>query len=244
MDYLQLAYSGGSLPLSITGAFLQNLKDQTIDEVIGANLRRLRKVEAVTLAQCAEVFSFLVGESFSEAKLSRWESGSYHFKLDDLLSLSQIYGVNLIGLLTPADDTVTHIRHGDSLYPIERYQYDFFIDPRGSFLDRATNLIERKAAGAYDVHEALDDLQSNLGRKAGLADLQASLKSFGFLERWAKQIVDGQKALQEFVDDQEAFHNFAAELKDRVAKKEGNAELEDKVAKEEGDADGINQENG
>ena len=178
------------------------MKAQTIDEVIGSNLRRLRESESLTLAQYAGTLTFLVGESFSEAKLSRWETGRYHFKMDDLLLMSRIHGVNILGLFIPGDRTVTHIRVGDSLYPIDRYRTDFFLDPRGSFRDRATDIAERKRHGAWDVDAALDDMEKRLGEKGGIGDFHSTFRDmFGGLERYAKQIEDGNKALEQLGKD-------------------------------------------
>jgi transcriptional regulator with XRE-family HTH domain len=186
---------------------LQEVQAQTIEQVIAANLRALREEEALTLAQCADVFTFLFGETFSESKLSRWETGNYHFRLDDLHYLARIYGVSVLGLFTPLDDKVTHIRVGDDLYPVERYKYDFFIDPRGAFLDRATNIAERAKEGNRTVQAALDDLDRRLGTKAGLADLHSTLKGFGALERYAEEIEDNRKALEQLAKElQEAIH--------------------------------------
>jgi transcriptional regulator with XRE-family HTH domain len=83
------------------------MKVQTMNEVVGANLRKFREAEGLTLAQCAMTITYLT-DSFSESKLSRWENGKYHFTLEDLHFMSLIYGVGILGLLTPAKD-VTHI---------------------------------------------------------------------------------------------------------------------------------------
>jgi transcriptional regulator with XRE-family HTH domain len=166
----------------------QEVNSKTIDEVIGGNLRTLRDRESMTLANAAETIGWFGRVSFSEAKLSRWETGHYHFTMDDLFLMSQVYGVNVFGFLTPTDRTITHIKVGDSLYPVERYRYDFFIDPQGAFIDRATDIAQRKKHGAWDVEAALDDVRDRLGDKAGLADLHSTLELF-------RQIADGTDPL-------------------------------------------------
>ncbi len=179
---------------------------QTIDEVIGANMRFLREGEALTLVQCAETLAFLTGKTFSEARLSRWETGHYSFTINDLHTVSQIYGVNLMGLLKPIDDDVTHVQtfYG-SLYPVDSYVYDFFIDPRGTFADRAEQFAERNKAGTRDVVDALNDIRYNLGDKGRIGDLHMKIKAF------RKEILDTkkhwdrtEKELQEIVAANEA----------------------------------------
>ncbi len=178
----------------------QEVNSKTIDEVIGSNLRTLRDRESMNLANAAETIGWFGRVSFSEAKLSRWETGRYHFRMDDLFLMSQVYGVNVLGLFIPDDKTVTHIKVGDSLYPVERYRTDFFLDPRGSFLDRATDMSERKRHAAWDVDAALDDVRDRLGDKAGLADLHSTLELF-------RQIADGTDPLSK----------LAKELEERAA---------------------------
>lgn len=150
---------------------------KTIDQIIGRNLRALRKRETLTLAQAAEVLTVLLHRPLSEASLSRWEGGYNQFTAVDLYGWSQIYGVNVIALLQPADD-VTHIHVNDRDVPVDSYAYDFFIDPRGTFTDRAGRLAERRSEGTTDVVDALNDVRDRLGRKGRLADLHASHKAF------------------------------------------------------------------
>jgi transcriptional regulator with XRE-family HTH domain len=154
----------------------QEVNAKTIDEIIGGNLRRMRNAEALTLAECADALAFLTGESFSEATLSRWETGHYHFKMDDLFLTSQIYGVNVISLLQPADD-VTHVHVSGRDVPVDSYAVDFFIDPRGTFTDRAKNIAERNAEGTRDVVDALNDIRDRLGKKGRPADLLAAINT-------------------------------------------------------------------
>jgi transcriptional regulator with XRE-family HTH domain len=155
---------------------LQNVKAPTIDEVIGGNLRALRESESLTLAQCADTLTALTDQSFSEAKLSRWETGRYRFTVNDLHLISQLYGVNLLALLKPTDDTTTHIRVGETRYPIDSYIYDFFVDPRGKFTDRAKRLAERRTEGTPNIVDALNDIADQLGDKGRLGDFHSSLQ--------------------------------------------------------------------
>ena len=215
----------------------QEVNAKTIDEVIGGNLRELRSAEDMTLADAAETIGWLAGNSFSEAKLSRWETGRYHFTMDDLFLMSQVYGVHLISLLTPADPTVTHIRFLDNLYPVERYRYDFFIDPQGAFADRASNIAERNRRGVYDVAAALDDLRDRLGDKSGLADLHSTIEYF-------RQVAAGTDPLSEFAKEVDARiaagpqpDDQSAELGELVRRR-----LREKREKREGTDDGVTQE--
>jgi transcriptional regulator with XRE-family HTH domain len=150
---------------------------RTIDQVIGRNLRALRRSEALTLAEAAEVVAVLTHKPLSESSLSRWETGYNHFTVTDLYEWSQVYGVNLIALLQPQDD-VTHVHVSDRDVPVDSYAVDFFIDPRGTFTDRARNFAERNAEGTRDVVDALNDITDRLGKKGRLADLHASYAAF------------------------------------------------------------------
>jgi transcriptional regulator with XRE-family HTH domain len=149
---------------------------KTIDQVIGLNLRALRHREALTLAEAAEGVAFLTGRPVSEPSLSRWETGYNHFTVPDLYEWSQIYGVNIIALLQPADD-VTHVHVNGRDVPVGSYAYDFFIDPRGTFTDRARNIAERNAEGTRDVVDALNDITDRLGEKGRPADLLAAINT-------------------------------------------------------------------
>jgi hypothetical protein len=166
---------------------------QTIDEVIGANLRTMRG--DLSLIKCAETIAFLTGKSFSESRLSRWETGLYTFTVNDLHTLSQIYGVNLMALLRPVDETVTHIEtfHG-SLYTVDSYVYDFFIDPRGTFTDRAEKFKERNAAGTRDVIDAINDVRDQLGTKGTIEDRYSSYKELQRIYKDLKEKVEANEA--------------------------------------------------
>lgn len=150
---------------------------QTIDQIIGANIRALREREALTLKDAAEVLAVLTGRSLTESSLSRWEGGYNQFSAADLYLWSQIYGVNVIALLQPADD-VTHVRVNDRDVPVDEYALDFFIDPRGTFTQRAQQFAERRNEGTRDIVDALNDIRDRLGEKGRLADLHASYKAF------------------------------------------------------------------
>lgn len=147
---------------------------QTIDQIIGGNLRVLREREALTLKEAAETVALLTGRSLTESSLSRWEGGYNQFSAADLYMWSQIYSVNAIALLQPQPH-VTHIRIYNRDVPTELYAYDFFIDPRGTFTERARRLLEREKHRGPDIGAALDDIQDRLNVKAGLADLHAAL---------------------------------------------------------------------
>jgi transcriptional regulator with XRE-family HTH domain len=160
---------------------LQEVQTQTIDQAIGANMRTLRETEGLTLAQCADTLWYITGESISEAKLSRWETGKYRFNVSDLHLISQVYGVNLLALLKPVDDDITHIDFGLYTIPVDDYVYDFFVDPRGRFVDRAERLAERRGEGdgTRDVLDAINDIRDRLGKRGSLGDLHSSMLYFG-----------------------------------------------------------------
>jgi transcriptional regulator with XRE-family HTH domain len=149
---------------------------KTIDQIIGRNLRALRHGEALTLAEAANAIANLTGRPLTESSLSRWEGGYNHFTAVDLYEWSQIHGVNVIALLRPADD-VTHIRVNGRDVPADSYSVDFFIDPRGTFTDRAKNIAARNAEGTRDVVDALNDITDRLGKKGRLADLDGAINS-------------------------------------------------------------------
>ena len=180
---------------------MQETQAATINEVIGRNLHRLRKSEKLTLAQTAETLTWL-GQPFSEAKLSRWEAGKYRFTIEDLQLLSQAYGVSLLGLLKPAEnDATTHIQVGDSLYPFERYVYDFFVDPRGSITDRARDVATRRKEGTRDIVDALNDVEDHILERGRIADMYSGVQQvrgvFGAVDRAAKQMKEVERALKQ-----------------------------------------------
>jgi len=209
---------------------LQDVQEATIDEVIGGNLTLLRA--GMTLAETADTLSALTGQSFSEAKLSRWENGKYRFTVHDLHLLSQVYGVNLLGLLKPSDGT-THIQVGNSLYPIDVYMYDFFIDPRGSLTERATVIAERNKEGTRDVIDALNDVADHLGEKGQLADFHAGLQRF---RATARKVIDDDRTMKrvtrKLIDGDQAMKRTARQMRDAA---QAMQELQ-------GDDDGIDQE--
>ena len=149
---------------------------KTIDQIIGRNLRDLRHGEALTLAEAANAIANLTDRPLTESSLSRWETGYNQFTAVDLYEWSQIHGVNVISLLQPADD-VTHVHVNGRDVPVDSYAVDFFIDPRGTFTDRAKNIAERNAEGTRDVVDALNDISDRLGKKGRLADLDGAINS-------------------------------------------------------------------
>jgi transcriptional regulator with XRE-family HTH domain len=221
----------------------QEMKMATIDEVIGSNLRELRKAESVTLAQGAVTIGWLAAESFSEAKLSRWETGQYHFAMDDLFLMSQVYGVNVLALLRPDRDIlnvrITHIQVRDRLYPVERFQYDFFIDPQGVFADRADDLAQRSRQGSRSVQAAFDDVRDRLGDKAGLADLHSTLDLFRQIRAGTDPISKLAKELEERIaaDEYPEDPNGDAEIGELVRRR-----IREKRQKREETDDDVNQE--
>jgi transcriptional regulator with XRE-family HTH domain len=161
------------------------VKVLTIDQIIGANLKELIEDEGLTVDDAADALAGLSGETWSDVKLWRWESGKYNFKAADLFLLSRIFGRNVIAFLEPPKEVgtknkkekVTHVIVDGTTYSVERYRADYLLDPRGSFLDRATDLAERKKNAPWDVEAALTDIKDNLGERAQLADFHAALKS-------------------------------------------------------------------
>ena len=149
---------------------------KTIDQIIGRNLRDLRHGEALTLAEAANAIANLTDRPLTESSLSRWETGYNQFTAVDLYEWSQIHGVNVISLLQPADD-VTHVHVNGRDVPVDSYAVDFFIDPRGTFTDRAKNIAERNAEGTRVVVDALNDISDRLGKKGRLADLDGAINS-------------------------------------------------------------------
>jgi transcriptional regulator with XRE-family HTH domain len=143
---------------------------KTVDQIIGANLKRLRQAEAMTLGDVAVVLTHLGFGSFSEAKLSRWENGLYPFTVNDLHMLSQVFGVNIVAFLKP-DKNTTRVETPGGIVPAETYAYDFLIDPQGRFTERARRIAARKKHGAWDVDDALDDIDDQLKDKGRIADL-------------------------------------------------------------------------
>jgi len=174
------------------------VKVLTINQIIGANLKDLIENEGLNVEQAAEALTALTRQTFSEVKLWRWESGNYHFKATDLFLLSRILGRNVMAFLEPpkevgtrnSKEKVTHVIVGETTYTVERYRLDYFLDPRGSFLDRATNLAARKKEAAYDVEAALDDIRDNLGERALLADFHAALEGIRRTLRTRNDIVE------------------------------------------------------
>lgn len=152
------------------------MKAQTVDEIIGDNLARLRKSESLTVEQAAGVLELVTGQSFSLPKLWRWEQGKYRFKTTDLFLMSQFYGVNVMAFFRPADPTITHVHIDGADIPKDDYLVDFFIDPRGAFITRATTLIERSKQGSRTVYAALADIEDRLADKAGPGDLYTAIQ--------------------------------------------------------------------
>jgi transcriptional regulator with XRE-family HTH domain len=160
------------------------VKVLTIDQIIGANLKKLIEDEGLTVDEAADALAGLSGETWSDVKLWRWESGKYNFKAADLFLLSRIFGRNVIAFLEPPKEVgtknkkekVTHVIVDETTYSVERYRADYLLDPRGSFLDRATDLAERKKNAPWDVEAALTDIKDNLGERAQLADFHVALK--------------------------------------------------------------------
>lgn len=154
------------------GTSLQEVQEATIDQIIGGNLRILRETQHLTLRETADTMAFLTGDPWSEAKLSRWETGRYRFTVTDLHVLSQLHGVNLLALLNPGND-VTHVAVAGRRYGTDTYMYDFFIDPQGTFADRARAFAERRDKGTIYVVDAIGHITDTLNdttRNPSLAD--------------------------------------------------------------------------
>jgi hypothetical protein len=78
--------------------------------------------------------------------------------------------------LKPIDDDITHIDLGNQTASIDGYVYDFFVDPRGRFADRADRLAERRGEGdgTRDVLDAINDIRDRLGKRGRIGDFYSS----------------------------------------------------------------------
>jgi hypothetical protein len=96
--------------------------------------------------------------------------------------MALLHGVNVLALMSPVDikgldSVIFDTNEGyDNLFDIDEYHYNLFIDPRGSFSDRARDIAAREKEGAWDVHAALNDLENVWGEKGGLSELHSSIK--------------------------------------------------------------------
>jgi transcriptional regulator with XRE-family HTH domain len=201
------------------------VKVLTIDQIIGANLKELIEDEGLTVDEAADALAGLSGETWSDVKLWRWESGKYNFKAADLFLLSRIFGRNVIAFLEPPKEVgtknkkekVTHVIVDETTYSVERYRADYLLDPRGSFLDRATDLAERKKNAPWDVEAALTDIKDNLGERAQLTDFHAALKQtrleIRMLRGMRKNALDNPTP--ENIADYEMFAKDAEAISDR-----------------------------
>jgi transcriptional regulator with XRE-family HTH domain len=148
-----------------------------MDQIVGRNIIRLREQQGLNLRDCADILSRITGDGYTAAKLSRWETGQYHFTFDDLYVLSLIYGVGLQTLMKPHRE-VTDVIVGDATYPVVEYRHDFLIGPSETFTDRATTYAQANSTDTA-VIEALNDVDERLGHKAGLGDVEAEIKAVG-----------------------------------------------------------------
>ena len=224
------------------------MKVLTIDEVIGANLKDLIESEGLTVEHAAEALAALTGQTWSEVKVWRWESGNYKFKATDLFLLSRVFGRNVIAFLDPPDEVgtknnkeeVTHVIVDETTYTVKRYRLDYLLDPRGSFVDRATDLTARHKAAAEDVSAALDDIRANLGERARLADFHSALKRINQAISMVETARD--KAIEDPTPENIAEYKAMAEVAGDWWK-EATKDIEPgTVLDMEGNANGVNHE--
>jgi transcriptional regulator with XRE-family HTH domain len=147
-----------------------------MDQVVGTNLIRLRAEQGLNLRDYADRLGQLTGDSFTAAKLSRWETGQYGFTLNDLYILALIYSVDLGTLMKP-DRDVTHILVGNVAVPVVQFRHDFLLGPATSFTDRATAYAQAANPEDTAIIVALTEAGERLGYRAGLGDVKVELKA-------------------------------------------------------------------
>jgi transcriptional regulator with XRE-family HTH domain len=147
-----------------------------MDQVVGTNLIGLRGEQGLNLRDYADLLGQVTGDSFTAAKLSRWETGQYGFTLNDLYVLALIYSVDLGTLMKP-DRDVTHILVGDVAVPVVQFRHDFLLGPAASFTDRAAAYAQAANPEDTAIIDALTETGKRLGHEAGLGDVKVELKA-------------------------------------------------------------------
>jgi transcriptional regulator with XRE-family HTH domain len=147
-----------------------------MDQVVGTNLIGLRKKQGLNLRDYADLLAQLTGDSFTAAKLSRWETGQYGFTINDLYVLALIYSVDLGTLMKP-DPEVTDILVGDVALPVVQFRHDFLLGPAAPFTDRATAYAQAANPEDTAIIDALTETGERLGREAGLGDVKVELQA-------------------------------------------------------------------
>lgn len=144
----------------------------TVDEIVGANIRHLRRDAGLTQSQLARVLSFFGGERWSHQWVSVREKGKTPTTVAQACLIAYALGVSVAQLLIPnAESQTGEIALGRSLGAIvlepDAYVLDLHTDPPGRVGDVQFDLPLRKK-------RALDDVYEQIGRHVDRADqLQA-----------------------------------------------------------------------
>ncbi|MFC2153439.1 helix-turn-helix domain-containing protein [Actinomycetota bacterium] len=170
---------------------MQISQTDTIDTVIGANLRRLREAERLDLEEVSQLLWIRMRVKMSVSMVSRWETGQVRFTVADLHMWSRFYRVNALGLLTPHDpkpgegEPTTHIEtKNGTVIPVEDYLHQLYIEPRGAFYAQAKSEQKTIPEARSDVDTrtaeltaaAIEDIKERLGAKAQQTDLISAIK--------------------------------------------------------------------
>jgi hypothetical protein len=101
-----------------------------IDEIIGNNLRELRRRERpkITQTDLALVLSGLTLTSWNQQTVSDAEKGKRPFRVVELLMIARVFGVSLIRLLQPWEVTDEAIKFGMKVGMIEYWPDQFIRD--------------------------------------------------------------------------------------------------------------------
>jgi len=138
----------------------------TVDEVIGANLKALRKSQdKLGQRQLAYYLTELTGKKWDQQLVSRAESGTRPFRVVDLFAIAAIFEVSVTALMVPPDDSLVSFGNMyDDGYGILKYWMaypriqrgdrtgyaDHMPSPSDNFQEHISVLLELPKAGSVD----------------------------------------------------------------------------------------------
>lgn len=100
------------------------------DEVIGANMRMLRKRERWSQTRIAEVLTVYTGRRWHQQQVSHAEAGEHRFTVVELFVLGLIFKVSPLRILRTGRDDV-FLQFGTFGVPETRLLEDWITSPRG-----------------------------------------------------------------------------------------------------------------
>lgn len=168
-----------------------------IDEIIGNNLRELRRRERpkITQTDLALALSGLTLTSWNQQAVSDAEKGKRPFRVVELLMIARVFGVSLIRLLQPWEVTDEAIKVGMIEYWPDQFIRDHITGPRlddpdaakfrmkddwpdpfggvGDTLNRLDEIVEFQTTFDFDASDQrfLEDMKQYLDR-SGIEKLE------------------------------------------------------------------------